>query len=324
MPQNAYADPDMWFVHPARSDNPASWTPRDFAEDAGPMGSAAIFFVHPTSYLDRSHWNAPLDDDAANTRARQFIRGEASVFNAAGQIWAPRYRQATLGAFMTDDATAQRALDAAYRDVAAAFEQFVADNPDGPIILAGHSQGSLHLTRLLKDKVAGTPLAERIVAAYVIGWPVSVAHDLPALGLPACDGPAATGCIVSWQSYAEPADASLVLDVYDATTGFDGQPRKASRMLCSNPLTGLPDSAAPAEANFGTVKPSEDFNDGTITPGAVSARCDDDRGLLLIGDPPDLGGYVLPGNNYHVFDYPLFWANTRIDVKRRLAAFGAR
>lgn len=323
-PKNAYADPAMWFVHPAKSDNVASWTPRDFQEDAAPMGTAAIFFVHPTSYLDRSRWNAPLDDEAANTRARQFIRGEASVFNSAGQIWAPRYRQATLGAFLTDDANAKKAFDAAYRDIAAAFDQFLEENPSGPIILAGHSQGSLHVTTLLREKVAGTPIAKRIVAAYVIGWPVSVEHDIAALGLPACTGPDATGCIISWQSYAEPADPSMVLGVYDRTTGFDGQPRKGSRMLCSNPLSGTPDSSADAAQNLGTVIPDTDFNDGHLVVGAVPARCDDDRGFLLIGDPPEVGQYVLPGNDYHVFDYPLFWANARADVMRRLAAFGAR
>jgi hypothetical protein len=38
-----------------------------------------------------------------------------------------------------------------------------------------------------------------------------------------------------------------------------------------------------------------------------------------------MGGYLLPGNNYHVFDYPLFWRNVRADAIRRLAAFeGAR
>ena len=41
-------------------------------------------------------------------------------------------------------------------------------------------------------------------------------------------------------------------------------------------------------------------------------------------DPPSLGSYVLPGNNYHVYDYPLFWANVRADVARRLDAFEAR
>jgi hypothetical protein len=30
---------------------------------------------------------------------------------------------------------------------------------------------------------------------------------------------------------------------------------------------------------------------------------------------------VLPGNNYHVYDYSLFWANIRVDANRRLEAF---
>ena len=59
--------------------------------------------------------------------------------------------------------------------------------------------------------------------------------------------------------------------------------------------------------------------------GAVPARCDV-RGFLLIGDNdalPEMGPYALPGNNYHVYDYALFWANVRADAERRLAAFEA-
>ena len=109
---------------------------------------------------------------------------------------------------------------------------------------------------------------------------------------------------------------------------FDGQTRAGTRMLCVNPITGIRNGSAPQSANLGTVKADDDFADGTLYPGAVGARCDDPaaggRGLLLIGEGPDLGGYLLPGNNYHVFDYPLFWPNVRADVVRRLAAFAAR
>ena len=56
----------------------------------------------------------------------------------------------------------------------------------------------------------------------------------------------------------------------------------------------------------------------------MPARCDV-RGFLLIGENgPDLGPYVLPGNNYHVYDYALFWANIRADAAARLAAFRRR
>jgi len=317
---NAYAGADMWLARPDKPDNPALWVPA--GQTAGD-GGAAVFFIHPTSYLATDHWNAALDDAEANGRAQLFLRGQASAFNAAGQVWAPRYRQAAFGAFLTTRADAERALDLAYRDVAQAFAAFLAVNPDRPIILAGHSQGALHLTRLLRERVAGKPLARRVVAAYVVGWPVSKATDLAALGLPECTRAGQAGCLLSWQSFGEPADASLIVDTFDGTTGFDGRPRRGTPMVCTNPLTGTAGGAAPASANHGTLFPAADLSTATMTPGRVPARCEG-RGLLMIGEGPDVGPYVLPGNNYHVYDYSLFWADVRNDVARRLAAFRAR
>lgn len=320
-PAGAYADPAMWIARPDRPNNPARWTPPGVQPAAAPR--AAVFFIHPTSFLDRNRWNAPLDDADANGRAALFLRAQASAFNEAGAIWAPRYRQATFGAFLTSANDAQRALDLAYRDIDAAFSQFLREAGDRPIILAGHSQGALHLTRLLRDRVAGTPLARRLVAAYVVGWPVSRTADLPLMGLPECARADQAGCILSWQSFAEPADPALILDTFDATTGFTGRSRAGTAMVCTNPLTGTPNAAAPAGANLGMLLPDANLANATLAPGRVGARCSG-RGILLIGDPPELGNYVLPGNNYHVFDYSLFWANVRADAARRLAGFETR
>tara|TARA_R110002094_G_scaffold95377_4_gene96411 strand:+ start:1971 stop:3173 length:1203 start_codon:yes stop_codon:yes gene_type:complete len=325
---NVYADPGMWLARPELvENNPALWLPEDLADGdvAVPEGQqAAVFFIHPTSFLNKDRWNAPLDDKESQDRARIFLRGQASAFNGVSEVWAPRYRQATLGAFLTDKPEGQRALDAAYQDVLAAFDYFVAAVPaDQPIILAGHSQGSLHLTNLLKDRVAGTPLANRIVAAYVVGWPVSVDTDVPEMGLDICEASDQTRCILSWQSFAEPADYRRIVNVYDRTIGFNGKPRKDSKLLCSNPINGDVDSVAVASANLGTLVPNEDLSDATLVAGGVPARCDR-RGFLLIGDPPEMGPYALPGNNYHVYDYSLFWTNIRADVARRMTAFLAR
>jgi hypothetical protein len=319
-PPGDYRRAELWLARPDKPGNPALWTPDGYPAAADPK--AAVFFVHPTSFMDRNHWNAPLDNVEANWRAELFLRGQASAFNAAGAIWAPRYRQATFGAFLTSKSQAQQALDFAYADVAAAFDQFLKEAGDRPIILAGHSQGALHLSRLLVDRVAGTPLAKRVVAAYVVGWPVSIAADLPRMGLPACAGPDETGCILSWQSFGEPADPALIVDTFDATAGFTGKPRAGTPMVCTNPITGRPNDAAPASANLGALISDKELKTGRIVPGSIGARCEG-RGFLMIGrNPPDLGPYVLPGNNYHVFDYSLFWANVRADAQRRLAAFG--
>lgn len=318
---NAYADPAMWFARAGKTqDNPALWVPAGFSVGKAPK--AAVFFIHPTSFMEKSAWNAPSDDKEANDRAKLFLRGQASAFNEVGEIWAPRYRQATLGAFLTSQKEAEKALGVAYRDVASAFDQFLVEaGPDRPIILAGHSQGALHLTRLMREKVAGQPFAKRVVAAYVVGWPISRAHDLAAIGLPECTAADQSGCLLSWQSFAEPADPSTLFEAYDGTTGFDGQSRRGSDMICTNPLTGTANSAAPATANLGTLVPSKDLASADLVKGAVPAKCGT-RGLLLIGDPPNVGDYVLPGNNYHVYDYALFWANVRADAAKRLAAFG--
>ncbi|HEV7340023.1 MAG TPA: DUF3089 domain-containing protein [Sphingopyxis sp.] len=349
---NAYDDPKMWFARPGIASDPSAWRPAadgsapDSAEaqsrdqlipSAGaaettappvPKGNAAVFFVHPTSYYSRSSWNAPLADRDSDHRANLFVQGMASAFADAGEIWAPRYRQATLGAFLAEDrVTAGKAIDAAYRDVEEAFDAFVAAQPTNkPIILAGHSQGALHLTTLLKNKIAGTPLAKRIVAAYVIGWPISRDTDMAALGLPACQTPEQKGCILSWATFADPADPEMVISAYDGTIGFDGRPRADTRMLCTNPLTGTPDAAAEPDANLGTLRPTEGFKSGSLIAGKIGAKCDDTRGLLMIGDAEIakdyvVAGYVLPGNNYHVYDITLFWANVRADALRRLAAY---
>lgn len=321
-PASVYAGRRMWIARPDLPGNPSMWTPAGYGVPAS--APAAVFYIHPTSYIDRGHWNAPSDDERANSYAELFTRGQASAFNEAGQVWAPRYRQATFGAFLTGQKEAGQALDLAYGDVLAAFDEFLREiGPRRAIILAGHSQGALHLTRLLRERVAGRPLAQRIVAAYVIGWPVSRTADLPALGLPECRRVDQTGCILSWQSYAEPADPSQVLEIFDDTRGPTGIARRDTRLVCTNPLTGTTDGSAPATANLGTLTSSADFKTTAMIVGKVPAACTG-RGILSIGDPVDMGSYVLPGNNYHVYDYSLFWANLRADAARRLKAFAAR
>lgn len=320
LPTDSYKRAEMWLARPDKPGNPALWVPPGYEAAKEPV--AAVFFIHPTSYLNRAHWNAPLDDKEANDRAALFLRGQASAFNGAGAVWAPRYRQATFGAFLTSKDDAQQALDLAYRDVSAAFDQFLTEAGERPIVLAGHSQGALHLTRLLHDRIADKPIAKRVVAAYVVGWPVSKTADLPKLGLGECVTADQTGCILSWQSFAEPADPSLLRDSFDASNGFTGGKRAGTPMICTNPITGTPSVSAEASANLGTLIPSADFSSAVLRKGVVPARCDG-RGILSLGAAPDgIGGqYVLPGNNYHVFDYSLFWANVRADAERRLRAF---
>lgn len=314
-----YAEAENWLARPEEDNDPSKWLPA--GADPGPAGRAAIFYIHPTTYLTTTAWNAPLKPGGdTEFRTRLFVQSQASAFNGVGQVWAPRYRQAAYGAFLLNSEDAEKALGFAYRDVAAAFDQFVKETGDRPIVIAGHSQGALHLERLLREKVAGKPIAKRVVAAYVVGWPISATADLAAIGLPACGSPDQAGCILSWMTFADPPNPDFIFHEWEKTRGFDGGKRRQEDTLCVNPISGTKDGAAPPPDNPGTLIPTADMRNAQLQPGTVGAQCR--KGLLILdGLPPQLGSFVLPGNNYHVYDYALFWGAIRRDAGRRLAAW---
>ena len=315
-----YARVQNWLARPDIPNNPSDWLPDGAA--AAPGGSAAIFYIHPTTYLERDRWNASLTGNSqTDLRTRLFVQSQASALTSAGKVWAPRYRQAAFGAFLLKSEDARKALDLAYSDVISAFDEFLKENPGAPLVLAGHSQGSLHLSRLLVDRREA--IKDRLVAAYVVGWPISVTADLPAMRLRACSHVEETGCVLSWQTFAEPANPDLVLDAWQGTRGPTGVRRTRGDMLCTNPITGTQGGTGPAIANIGTLLPSADFASATLVKGAVGAHCMSGF-LMLDGKPPSLGPYVLPGNNYHVYDYALFWGAIRQDAERRLNAWHPR
>ena len=129
-----YARMESWIARPGVADDPSKWLPPGV--EAGTTGPAATFYVHPTTYLERDRWNAPLSGIAdSDNRTRLFVQSQASAFTAAGEVWAPRYRQAAYGAFLLKSEDAQKALDLAFGDVSAAFEEFLRQiPPDRPIM----------------------------------------------------------------------------------------------------------------------------------------------------------------------------------------------
>ncbi len=322
----AYDQPAMWLARPGLRDDPARYLPPGTRHAR--RGGAYVFFLHPTTYMGRNHWNAPLDHADSRMRARLAVQSMASVFNDEAAVYAPRYRQAALGTFLIDSSDSQRALALAESDARAAFAAFVRQVPDrAPIVLAGHSQGALITLHLLRDSVRGTPLAARVVAVYLAGWPVSPRHDLPLTGMPACAAAVAAGCVMAWMSFAEPADPRQVLMLRAQYPALDGR-RGDYAPLCTNPLTGgAPESGkdggAPPAANLGSLMTGDEFNAAAMVPRSVGARCDRASGLLMISNPPHLGDEILSGNNYTTYDFALFWANLRADIARREAAWNA-
>ena len=316
-----YAKPESWLARPDFGEDVTDWLPQGFTNSAARRGEAAIFYVHPTTYLRTDRWNAPLEPGGdTGPRTQLMVRSQASAFTAAGEVWAPRYRQAAFGAFLLRSEDAQKALDLAYGDVESAFRTFLSKTSEGqPIILTGHSQGALHVLRLLQNHRAG--LKDRLVAAYIVGWPVDARADLPATGLAACARADQAGCLLTWQSFGEPANPKLLLDAWSETKGPTGIEHDRANMICVNPITGTQGGNAATDEGTGMLMPTPDLTDARLVPG-VGARCD--KGLLIIDQSPELSRFVLPGNNYHAYDLALFWGATRRDAQRRLQAWQTR
>lgn len=169
---------------------------------------ADVFYVHPTSHFAPS-WNAAWDDEVARRQVDELSVGmHTAAFSSACRVFAPRYRQMTYSCFLTEDTSSARAAgEVAYSDVAAAFERFLEHHSRGrPFVLASHSQGTLHATRLLQARIdKDAAVARRCVAAYLIGMyvPVSLVNGLAHFA--ASDDAEQPHAVVSWNLRASPS-----------------------------------------------------------------------------------------------------------------------
>lgn len=344
-----FNDPTAWAVVP---DAPAKslLTPPGVTAVAPREAPVDAFFVHPTTYFGTASWNAPPADPRATEGIDEMVvPGQVSAFNGSCRIFAPRYRQATLFAFMVPSEDSRRALELAYDDVRRAFTHYLEHHNAGrPFVIAGHSQGTLHAIRLLEDMVVPTPLLERLVAAYLIGyWVPEDKLDTTLAPLRPSDHAAATGCIIAWDTFGEGGGPDRERDRAEhwypsGDGGGEWRRRSRTRPVCVNPLTGRCGGAsAPAALNLGAVHPLIEGMPRSMKaflrpeplgvrarglsaprPAEVSARCSGD-GFLLISRPSTRAfrRFLMPGLSYHNHDYGLFYMNLRADVARRVESY---
>ncbi len=309
-----YARLSSWAAHPKTRDE-ADRVPAGEV-DRQDVAAADVFFVHPTTFLALRPANADLGDRALDRRTdRTTIRSQASLFNGAGRVYAPRYRQASLYSVTQRDAASLAARELAFEDVLAAFDHFLATWNEGrPIVVAGHSQGSQHALRLLEERFAGRPLRKRLVAAYLAGLAVptdKLARTLP--GLRRCRSLFDQRCLTSWNTIAADADRSrfgtVILHYPEGWEESSGK-----KLVCTNPLSF---ARGPAEANGPARAVRASGRRLRRHAGPTHADCQ--RGLLVIEPPP---GDVFGSNDgdYHLWDYGLFYLDVREAVGLRVDA----
>ncbi|GAB4032295.1 DUF3089 domain-containing protein [Spirosoma gilvum] len=291
---------------------------------------ADVFFIHPTTFgtgihsevdasaptqqrtnllaeLRNSAWNADLSDTALNrTTDLRPILYQASVFNGSCRVFAPRYRQASLKAFFVRNSPrAQQAFDLAYSDIKKAFQYYLDhDNHGRPIVIASHSQGSLHAIRLLQEFFDGKPLQQQLVCAYVVGYQI---EKRAFKQLPCGDSPSATGCVVGWRSYQKGEIPRIIEE-------------ENGNSLCVNPLTWT--SSAQWASNDQHRGALRGFNE--LLSHTVGAGIEPQSAILWVSLPNGIDDRLKRMKNLHVLDYNLFWMDIRENVRQRVQAFVER
>jgi len=350
-----YAAEANWLCLPGRADACAAPLPTAAldANGYGPVGRSApaenppidCFYVYPTISRDAG-MNSDLE---AGLEERTVAAVQFARFASLCRPFAPIYRQATLASLPAAFAGADmRGISAlAYGDVLAAWRHYLEHRNQGrPFVLIGHSQGSVHLIRLLAEEIESGPAAARMLSALLIGFNVEVPEGQAVGGsfrsTPLCTRSGQTGCVVTYVSFrAEtPPPASGI---------FGRAARPGMTVGCTNPAS-LGGGSAPLDSYWyagpsvtNTRTPIDWSSQGAPptpflrTEGLVSAACIN-RGpigylsVMVNADPADartdripgdviIAGRLQPGWGLHLADINLAMGDLLRLVEQQRDAF---
>jgi hypothetical protein len=231
---------------------------------------ADCFYVYPTVSRDPGD-NAPREPAPEVVEA---VHAQAALFSSVCRVFAPAYRQVTTRALLAGRYFDPAVQQIAYDGVRHAWQDFLAHHSDGrPFVLIGHSQGSLILTRLVKEEIEpAEQTRERMLSALLIGSNVTAADGRDVGGsfttVPACRRPGQRGCVIAYSSFAT-TPRSYALFGRSSSTGIS--------VLCTDPtvLSGRPGTAHPyVPAARATIGPAALPGTGFVAyPGGLRVSC---------------------------------------------------
>ena len=332
-PRPNYKDLDSWAAHPLLENGPEKLTPNE--EVSNNSNHAAVFYIHPTGYFGKT-WNATIDKNTPHfERTQGMLAGQASAFNLSCDIYAPEYRQATFFSFFDETGDGREALARAYEDVENAFFTFLELIGDRPFFIASHSQGSLHGQQLISKHIDGTSLYKRMIAAYLIGYPI-LKRDIGQLfkQIDICKSPEQINCVIAWCTVDEMANLEGVSWSWDPK-GWKRLNRN-DILFGTNPISWTIDNEwISTKENNSILK--LDIWDQSIKGLTKKEPSGEPINISLFNNASfyvrlsDKGLAEVKGNflkrfdsiefglgNLHVVDYSLFWGSIRKNVELRL------
>jgi hypothetical protein len=276
-PDGRYRNPSSWLCLPGRSDActgdltatairaDGSRVVEPFAPAADPK--ADCFYVYPTvdlSLVPKNHDDFSSVEPMAKTAMAQVAR-----FRQSCALYAPLYRQVSIGTYIASKSWQERALAFAYADVAASFAEYLTRyNRGRPIVILGHSQGTEMVVRLVRQFFDADPaLRARLVVVLAIGGDVEAPKGQRQGGtfahVPLCTGDLELGCVVAFHSY----DRNQNVDAGRAA------PRPGNVSVCVNPADIDRNALRPLAAAYlpadGRMRSTVKGWDGIATPFVV-------------------------------------------------------
>ena len=296
-----YSEIKYWAAHPEKSTHNIS-LPKNYTDtffNTNPK--IDVFFIHPTLYLKGSRWNADINDQKLNKKIEKTaIKNQASVFLGIANIYAPHYRQMHIQSY-SDLNNGLQAFEVAYSDVRNAFIYYWKNNNNGnKFIISGHSQGTNHAERLLKELILNNDsMRNSLLISYLPGMPIIQFHK----ELPPCKQPKQLDCFLTWRTLAEGY--------------FPRNWSYSDSISCVNPISWKTDTL-PSENkdHLGIL-----FKNHKIHyPKSISVY--NYNGVVWVKPIKIPFARFYRMKNYHIADYNLYWLNIRKNLRSRLKANG--
>ena len=294
----------------------------------GEEKSADLFLIAPTVDLGIG---GEKNMDVANERSRESFTGalnmERGIYEDVTRMYAPFYRQVAMSVYFMSEEEARPYFDLAYGDVRAAFLYYMEHcNAGRPLVLAGFSQGSDLVLRLMEELFGDERYSRLLAAAYCIGWRVTDEDLKKYPHLRMAEGEEDTGVIISFNSETEGVKGSAIIPEGVRTRGI-------------NPLNWSTDGAA-ADKSLNRGACFTDYSGAVKSeiPALTGARLDMERGSLIVTDVSS-ADYVFSkvfGSDYpwhaelerafpqgvlHLQDYMFFYRNLQENVRKRVERF---
>jgi hypothetical protein len=271
-----------------------------------------VFYLYPTAWSN-SNPNpqiSAIDEPSMLVQAPLAFARQATAVEPVGNVFAPYYRQ--------DNSSNLDRLNIIAgiptSDAVAAFDYYIRHYNNGrPFILLGHSQGATVLTNLLAGFMRDNPdVYRRMIAAYLIGTPITPAYLAGNPHLRFAEGPDDTGVIISYNTEAPdvvPADNPVLY-------GEVG--------LVINPITWTRDETPATTAQgLGSIMPDQ-TSQFVPVPQYADARIDKTNGVLICTAANEDLLFALTGVGrgiYHTFDIPFYYFNLRANAANRASRF---